>query len=123
MSWSGGAGLGGAGLVAAALLAATTLLGCSSLTEVDGGLVAIEVTYPSVIEVGQTLQLSARPLNADGDSIAAPIVWRTPDTTVTVDSATGLVTGITAGPARVQAASGTLASSLVTLTVVTPTGP
>lgn len=106
----------------AGLLALTALLGCSSLTKVDGGLVAIEVTMPSsdTVEVGQTLQLSARVLNADNEAVTVPIVWRTPDATVSVDSVTGLVTGVTAGIGRVQAISGSLVSELVALTVVTP---
>jgi hypothetical protein len=106
----------------AGLLALAALFGCSGLTKVDGDLVAIEVTTPvsDTIAVGQTLQLTARALNAGGEAVSVPIVWRTPDATVSVDSATGLVTGVASGTGRVQAISGSLASELVVLTVVAP---
>jgi hypothetical protein len=41
--------------------------------------------------------------NADGDSIDAPIRWRTPDSTISLDSLTGTATAVTdAGTARIQ---------------------
>lgn len=97
-------------------------LGCSGLTEGEAGVVALEVRVPSppVLEIGETLQLSARPLDKNGDSVAATVIWRSPDPTVTVDSTTGLVTGVAAGTARVQASVGSLSSDLVSLTVLTP---
>jgi hypothetical protein len=96
-------------------------LGCSGLTEGEGGVVALEVQVPSPdsLETGETIQLSARPLDKNGDSVAATVIWRTPDTTVSVDSLTGLVIGNTAGSARVQASVGSLSSDLITLTVLT----
>jgi len=102
-----------------ALLGAVAL-GCSGLTEGEAGIVALEVRLPSppTIEVGETLQLSARPLDKNGDSVAATVIWRSPDTTVSVDSLTGLVIGNVAGTARVQASVGSLSSDLVTLTVL-----
>lgn len=95
-------------------------LGCSGLTEGEAGVVALEVRVPapSVLEIGETLQLSARPLDKNGDSVAATVIWRTPDTTATVDSTTGVVTGVAAGTARVQASVGSLTSDLVSLTVL-----
>jgi hypothetical protein len=103
-------------------LVGAAALGCSGLDEGEAGIVALEVRVPDppVIEIGETLQLSARPLDKDGDSVAATVIWRTPDTTATVDSTTGLVTGVAAGTARVQATVGSLASDLVSLTVLTP---
>lgn len=97
-------------------------LGCSGLDEGEAGVVALEVRVPSPpdLEIGETIQLSARPLDKDGDSVAATVIWRTPDTTATVDSTTGLVTGIAAGTARVQASVGSLTSDLTSLTVLTP---
>jgi hypothetical protein len=97
-------------------------LGCSGLDEGEAGVVALEVRVPSPadLEIGETVQLSARPLDKDGDSVAATVIWRTPDTTATVDSTTGLVTGVAAGTARVQASVGSLTSDLISLTVLTP---
>jgi hypothetical protein len=99
-----------------AALAAVT--GCSNLTEA-GGIVGLEIRVPRtpVVEVGQTIQLRARALDQQGDSVAATITWLTPDTTATL-TPTGLLTGRTGGTtARVQAQVGTLVSDFVTFTV------
>jgi hypothetical protein len=95
--------------------------GCSSLTDVDG-VVALEVTLPvpAVIEVNESLQLSARALNKDGDSVAATIVWATADTTLTVDASSGLLTGVAPGTGRVQASHSTLTSGVLTFSVIAP---
>lgn len=96
------------------------LAGCGNLTEGDGGVVSLELRLPSpaVVEFHDTLQLRARALNADGDSVAADIVWITPDTTISLDSTTGLLTtDTTAGSGRVQARVGNLQSNLETFTI------
>lgn len=102
-----------------ALIASSVVLGCSSLTEGAGGVVGLEIRAPDLktIEVGETLQLSAVALDKNGDPIAAPVTWATPDTTLTVD-ATGAITGLHPGVGRVQAFSGSLASSLTSFTVI-----
>lgn len=96
--------------------------GCSNLNEVNGGVVALEVTLPapSIVEVNETLQLSARALNKDGDSVAAQIVWTAADPTLTVDASSGLVTGVSPGTGRVQASLGTLTSGVLTFSVIAP---
>jgi hypothetical protein len=96
--------------------------GCSNLNEVEGGVVAIEVTLPSpsIIEVNESLQLSARALNKDGDSVAATIVWSAADPTLTVDASTGLLTGVSPGSGRVQASVGSLTSGVLTFSVIAP---
>lgn len=106
------------------LLMSAVALGCSDLTEGAGGVVELEVRQPDVttIQVGQTLQLSARALNRDGDPVDVAITWRTPDPTLTVDDQ-GLVTGIAPGPGQVQAFAGSLASNRVSLTVIAATAP
>ena len=98
--------------------------GCSNLTEGAGGVVELEIRQPAVttIEVGHTVQLSARALNRDGDPVNVPISWRTPDTTLTVDDQ-GLVTGVAPGTGQVQAFAGSLASARVSLTVVAAAAP
>lgn len=97
-------------------------LGCSNITDTGSGVVALEVKIPSrlELEVGDTIQLSARALDRNGDSVAAEITWLSPDTTVGVVAATGQVTGRFGGPliGRVQAAEGTLVSDFLTFTVL-----
>jgi hypothetical protein len=95
------------------------VLGCSSLTEGAGGVVGLEIRAPDLktIEVGETLQLSAVALDKNGDSIAAPVTWAAPDTTLSVDP-TGAITGLHPGSGQVQAFSGSLASGLLTFAVI-----
>jgi hypothetical protein len=104
------------------LLAAA--LGCSGLPEAEGGIVGIEVRVPGpdTLEVGESIQLSARPLDKNGDSVATPIVWTAASpagaTNATIDPATGVLTGVSLGTALVQATSGSLSSELITFSVV-----
>jgi hypothetical protein len=106
------------------LLALAALLGCSDLTGAEAGIVAIEVTAPAAVAVGESVQLTARALDRNGEAVPAEIFWVTPDATITVNSETGLVTGVTADTTgRVQAFSGSLVSALVTLDVTPPTAP
>jgi len=93
------------------------LAGCSNLTE-EGGVAGLEIRVPrpATVEVGQTIQLGARALDRQGDSVAAAVTWLTPDTTVTL-TPDGHLTGRTSGSARVQAEVGTLVSDFVTFTV------
>lgn len=106
------------------LAAAAVALGCSNITDSGSGsgVVALEVKVPSrlELEVGDTIQLSARALDRNGDSVAADITWLSPDTTVGVVATTGQVTGRFGGPliGRVQAAEGTLVSDFLTFTVL-----
>jgi hypothetical protein len=104
----------------ALLLSSVVLQGCSGLTEGAGGVVGLEIQAPALktIEVGETLQLSVVALNKDGDPVAAPVSWQAPDTTLAVDGATGAITGLFPGTGRVQAFTGSLASELVTFTVI-----
>ncbi len=100
------------------LAAFAAVAGCSNLTE-ENGVAGLElrVPRPPVVEVGQTIQLSARALDLQGDSVAATIVWITPDTTVIL-TPTGQMTGRTGGTtARVQAHVGSIVSDFVTFTV------
>jgi hypothetical protein len=104
------------------LLPVAVLLGCSGLDEGEAGVVAIEVRAPSsnIVEVGEAIQLTATPLDADGNPVSAPVSWRSPDNTVSVEEATGIVTGVAPGPARVQAAVGSLSSGLLSFNVIAP---
>jgi hypothetical protein len=102
----------------ACLAACLALGGCSGLTD-EGGVAGLEVELPDPleVEVGQTIALRARALDASGAPVDVPIVWLTPDTTILV-SADGQVTGRTGGTTgRVQAQAGALASDFFNFTV------
>jgi hypothetical protein len=102
------------------LLGCIVLQGCSSLTEVAGGVVGLEIRVPENrnLEVGESLQLTAVALDKSGNAVDAPITWQATSTTLAVDPNTGIVTGLTPGPGQVQAFTGTLASTAVSLTVI-----
>jgi hypothetical protein len=104
----------------ALLLSSVALQGCSNLTEGAGGVVGLEIQAPALktIEIGETLQLSVRALDKDGNPVDAPVSWLAQDTTLSVDGATGAITGVFPGTGRVQAFSGSLASELETFTVI-----
>lgn len=102
------------------LLLSALALGCGNLSSGDGGVVALELRLPNpaVVEQNDTIQLRARALDADGDSVDAEIVWITPDTSIISLDSTGLLTtDTTAGTGRVQARVGTLRSNLETFTI------
>jgi hypothetical protein len=104
-------------------LSLVVLQGCSNLTEGAGGVVGLEIREPDpkTIEVGETVQLSAVGLDKDGNPVEAAVTWRAPDTTLTVDGNTGVITGVAPGTGHVQAFSGSLASELVTFNVIAGT--
>jgi hypothetical protein len=97
------------------------LAGCSSLPVTGDGVVGLVVRTPTTLTLieGQTVQLDAVALDRDGHPVpGAEIVWATPDSTITVDPSTGLVTAVdTIGTGRVQASVGSLRSDLITFTL------
>jgi hypothetical protein len=95
--------------------------GCSGLDEGEGGVVALEIQIPALltVEVGEQVQLSARALNADGETVDATIGWSVSDDALSVD-ATGLVTGVAPGSGGVQAAVGSLTSERIDFSVLAP---
>jgi uncharacterized protein YjdB len=105
-------------------LAATGALGCSDLTEGAGGVVALEITVPTVstIEVGQSLELTARAVDKNDNPVDVPITWQAADPTLTVN-ASGVITGVSVGVGRVQAFTGSLSSPIVSFTVIAPVVP
>jgi Bacterial Ig-like domain (group 2) len=104
----------------ALLISALLLAGCSDLTEGAGGVVALEIDQPQslTLEIGETLALTARALDKNGDPVDAAVTWRAADPTLTVDPATGAITGVSAGTGRVQAFAGDLSSGLVQFSVI-----
>jgi hypothetical protein len=99
---------------------ALAVAACSGLDEGEAGVVGIEVQVPGPdsLEVGQAIQLTAKPLDKNGDSAATAVTWVSADPTATIDAATGVLTGVSVGGARVQATVGSLGSSLITFAVV-----
>ncbi|MGB7212081.1 MAG: hypothetical protein WBC97_05580 [Gemmatimonadales bacterium] len=102
--------------LAFALVAGVAVAACSHLSSGTGA-VAIQLVLqqPYELEVGDTVQLSAYALDEAGDSVGATIIWRAPDSTVTIDSVLGRATAVypnTTG--RLQARTGTLVSDVVT---------
>ena len=95
------------------------VLGCSNLTEGPGGVVELEISTPAAreVEVGETLQLTARALDRDGNPLDVPITWLSSDPALTVDN-TGLVTGVAPGEAQIQASVGSLSSGQILLTAI-----
>jgi len=92
---------------------------CSDLPVTGDGVVLLEVTTPASLTLrqGDSLALSARALDQQGEEVAAAVTWATPDTTITV-SETGVVTAVTAsGTGRVQASVGTLRSNIITFSL------
>ena len=94
---------------ALALAAVVTAAACSSIGE-SGAPVAIEflVPIPAAVDIGDTIQLHARVLDTNGDSVAATIRWSTPDANVHVDSITGRFWATSGTSGRVQPRSGSL---------------
>lgn len=111
--------------VGPALLAAALLVGCSSLQPNDAGVSNLQIIPPlcNGVELGTTLTLRARTFDQHGDSVDAPVVWRTADSVVDVNTETGEVTGLLiSDTARVQALVGVkdpIVSDFIPL-VVTP---
>ncbi|HKT60663.1 MAG TPA: Ig-like domain-containing protein [Gemmatimonadales bacterium] len=105
---------------ALALLLPLAVAGCSGLDEGEAGVVGIEVQVPGPdsLEVGESIQLGAKPLDKNGDSAAVAVTWVSLDPTATIDPATGVLTGVSVGTARVQATVAALGSNLITFAVV-----
>lgn len=106
-------------LARAALCSA--LVGCASAADLGSGISALEIRGPAppTVAVGATVRLTARALDGSGAPIDAQFTWRTPDPSlIRVDAATGDVTGLATGSARVQVSSGDAVSAFFTLSVV-----
>lgn len=95
--------------------------GCSDITATDEGVASllIEVPAPAEVEAGQTLDLRGVALGVRGDTLDLPVYWIALDTTISVDSVAGKLTGRTAGQTgRVIARAGSLYSAQVTFSVL-----
>jgi hypothetical protein len=113
-------------MTAGRLLLVFSLTACSNLSTDTDTPIALEIRAPAgvsggnpLVEISDSFQLTARALNQDGDSIAAPLTWRTADTAlVDLGPSTGIIRGKKVGIARVQVTSGSLTSDLVSFSVV-----
>jgi hypothetical protein len=94
---------------------------CSGLPASGNGIVALVVETPDSLNltVGDSLKLRAHAENLQGDSVAADILWSTPDTALITVDAFGTITDRldTSATARVQASTGTLVSNIVSITL------
>ncbi|MBA2292373.1 MAG: hypothetical protein H0W15_07955 [Gemmatimonadales bacterium] len=96
------------------------LAGCSSLPGDADGVVSLELRSPVAVTLSQgaSFTLQAQALDRNGEIVNAPIRWRTADTTITVDSVSGVVTALQGtGTGTVQAALGTLRGPDVVFTL------
>lgn len=101
------------------------LAACTAITGDFSEVISILYTGPAAPAVleGDTLTLSAVALDRAGDPLPdVTVIWRVlePDTVMvglTLDSLTGLVTGLFAGKWRVQGDADGLRTSLITVTV------
>jgi hypothetical protein len=107
-------------------VAIAAISACGSLPNVGNGVVALQLFSPDtlplasahIVTIGQADSLRAVALDIHGDTVAAQIRWRTPDTAfVTLDSVRGILVGKSVGSARVQASAGTLSSDVLMFTV------
>ena len=109
------------------LWVAGSALGCGNLSTTSEGVAFLEVQSPSstTLQIGDTVQFSARTLDASGQPIVVSVLWRTPDSTISVGPSTGIVVGRFTGSGRVQAVVGDeeLVSNFVTLTVTAAPAP
>jgi hypothetical protein len=102
------------------LLTVAAVAACGSLPDAGNGVVQLKIFTPDSLFLypDSSLILRAVAFNLNGDSVATPILWRTPDTAlVTVDATSGLVTSRidTGATARVQASAGTLLSPIISI--------
>jgi len=97
---------------------------CHEITLNPDRVVALEVVNSApTVNAGDTLRLSARALNAGGQTVAnATVSWTTVDTGVVAFQLdpSGLVTGQTPGTGRVEAIADALRSDPITVKVIAP---
>ncbi len=113
--------------VSSSLLLLLSLLGCDGSGTGPGQdrVSSVTISPPApIVEVGNTVQLSAVVQKANGTLLATPVTWSTSAASVATCSGTGLVAGVSEGTATVTATaggvSGTVSISVIDLTTPTP---
>ncbi len=103
--------------------------GCTLLTADFDRIVALQIDpQDRSVVVGDTIHLAAQAVNAAGEFVAdAEIFWAIIDADsgqigFTLDTATGIVSGVQPGFGRVQARVEEIRSNPITITVVAPAG-
>ncbi len=108
--------------------------GCTLLTADFDRIVALQIDPEDrTVVVGDTIHLAAQAVNAAGEFVAdAEIFWAIIDWAIidadsgqigfTLDTATGIVSGLKTGSGRVQARVEEIRSNPITITVVAPAG-
>ena len=87
------------------------------------GRIEIEPTEATLTAIGETVQLTAKVLDLNGQTFAgANVTWRSSDTSVAMVSANGLVTSINNGTAGITAQSGSAEQGITVQVMQTPTG-
>lgn len=101
------------------------LAACTAITGDFSPVVSIAYTGPSSPELdeGDTLTLTAVALDASGDSLDVPVIWKVvtldPQTVpFTIDSLAGLITGLFGGSAQVRGSADGLYTAPLTVTVL-----
>ena len=115
--------------MARAPLLAMVTAGCTLLTADFNRIVALQIDPEDrTVVVGDTIHLAAQAVNAAGEFVAdAEVFWAIIDADsgqigFTLDTATGIVSGVQPGSGRVQARVEQIRSNPITITVVAPTG-
>jgi len=95
--------------LAASFLVATLALSCGSSSEPPTPVATVSLTpVDDTVRVGEATQLTATTKDAAGNPLTGRVVtWTSSNTAVATVSATGLVTGVTDGPATITATSET----------------
>ena len=108
------------------LTLAASVAACGDLPTTSDGVAFLEIHPPAstTVALGATLQFSALALDKAGNPVDVQVRWRTPDPSISINEASGLVTGVEEGTGRVQAYIGNneLVSDFVLVTVVAPAG-
>ena len=85
------------------------------------GRIVIEPTEPSLMAIGETVQLTATVLDLNGQAITgASVAWQSSDENVASVNAIGLVTAVNNGVAAITARSGDTAQSVTVTVMQTP---
>ncbi|GAB1341992.1 Ig-like domain-containing protein [Gemmatimonas sp.] len=105
-------------LVVGALLLAAPIASCGESTAVTVDVARIEVSpATTTVQAGGSVTLTARALDVDGNAIGAPVLrWSSNDNSIATVAATGVVSTISAGTARI-AVSSMGKSAVATITV------
>lgn len=101
-------------------LLAFLLVACGKLPTTSEGVAFLQIQQPATrtLKVGDSLLLRAFALDKKGNPLDVAIVWRTPDTTLTINGS-GLVKALAPDSGRVQAVIGNdeLVSDFITFTI------